>query len=38
MTLSNIVDRINQKSLGYDFEYTVRDSASAREGMEVDKL
>lgn len=38
MTLSNIVDKINQKSLGYDFEYTVRDSASAREGMEVDKL
>ena len=36
--LSEIVDRINQKSVGYDFEYTVRDSAAAREWLEVAKL
>lgn len=38
MLLSDIVDRVNQKSLGYEFEYTVRDSASSREWMEVAKL
>lgn len=38
MPLSNIVDLVNQKSIWYDFEYTIRDSASAREGLEVAKL
>ena len=38
MPLSNIVDLVNQKSIWYDFEYTVRDSASAREWLEVAKL
>lgn len=38
MLLSDIVDKVNQKSYGFDIEYTVRDSASAREWMEVAKL
>lgn len=38
MLLSNIVDRINEKSLWYSFEYTVRDSAAKREGIEIQKL
>jgi len=38
MLLSDIVDKVNQKSAWFDIEYTVRDSASAREWMEVAKL
>ena len=38
MLLSSIVDKVNQKSIGYQIEYTVRDSASAREWMEIAKL
>lgn len=38
MLLSDIVDRVNQKSIWYDFEYTVRDSAAKREGLEIQKL
>ena len=33
--LSDIVSEINDKSKGYEFEYTVRDSAAAREGTEL---
>lgn len=38
MLLSDIVDRINQKSIWFQFEYTIRDSAAKREWMEFQKL
>lgn len=38
MLLSSIVDKVNQKSIWFPIEFTVRDSASSREGMEVAKL
>ena len=38
MLLSDIVDKINQKSSWYDFEYTIRDSAAKREWIEIQRL
>lgn len=38
MLLSDIVERINKKSVWFHFEYTIRDSAAKREGMELQKL
>lgn len=38
MLLSDIVDRVNAKSIWYSFEYTVRDSAAKREWLEIQKL
>lgn len=38
MLLGDIVDKVNMKSAWYEFEYTVRDSSSAREWMEIAKL
>ncbi len=38
VALWDIVDVINQKSIWYNFEYFVRDSASAREGLEFQRL
>ena len=36
--LKEIVEEIDKKSRGYDFEYTVRDSAAAREWLELQNL
>ena len=38
MLLSDIVDKINQKSSWYNFEYTIRDSAAKREWIEIQRL
>lgn len=38
VALSDIVDVINSKSIWYSFEYFVRDSASAREWLELQRL
>lgn len=38
VSLSEMVDTINQKSVGYTYEYFVRDSAAAREGLEFQRL
>ena len=38
IALSDMVDTINQKSIWYQYEYFVRDSASAREGLEFSRL
>lgn len=36
--LSTIAEEFNKKSAGYNFEYTVRDSAAKREWIEFEKL
>ena len=38
MFLSDIVNNIRTKSIGFEFKYTVRDSAAKREGLELEKL
>lgn len=36
--ISDIVTEMRRKSIGYEFEYTVRDSAAKREWLEIAKL
>ena len=36
--LSDMVTEINRRSIGYNYEYFVRDSASAREGLEFKRM
>ncbi len=38
MSLDEIVTNINKKSKGYEFVYTIRDSAAKREWLEVERL
>lgn len=38
MLLDDLVKRMNERGKGYEFEYTVRDSAAKREWLEIERL